>query len=206
VLKKQLSRVKKAELSPQLSSLSSQLSSLPSQLSTLNSQPSPLNSQPSTTNPQLSTLSSFSKRCRPRRAVSRILSAARRSVWLCVHLSTPPKRGSRRSEMRHTRNHRRAARFPILPCTGMGLSSLHCYLWSGELLPPLFTLTSGKPEAVIFCDTIRHARLPSRAPAFTGIPTLRCPDFPLIPKGTSERPHAEVDENNLPGPSRKRKR
>ena len=39
----------------------------------------------------------------------------------------------------------------------MGLSSLHCYLWSGELLPPLFTLTSGKPEAVIFCDTIRHA-------------------------------------------------
>ena len=150
MLKKQLSRVKKAELSPQLSSLPSQLSTLPSQLSALNYQPSTLNSQPST-------LSSFSKRCRPRRAVSRILSAARRSVWLCVHLSTPPKRGSRRSEMRHTRNHRRAARFPILPCTGMGLSSLHCYLWSGELLPPLFTLTSGKPEAVIFCDTIRHA-------------------------------------------------
>ena len=70
--------------------------------------------------------------------------------------------------MRHTRNHRRAARFPILPCTGMGLSSLHCYLWSGELLPPLFTLTSGKPEAVIFCDTIRHARLPSRAPLSQG--------------------------------------
>lgn len=194
MLKKQLSRVKKAELSPQPSALSPQLSPLNSQ------------SQLPTLNSQLSTLSSFSKRCRPRRAVSRILSAARRSVWLCVHLSTPPKRGSRRSEMRHTRNHRRAARFPILPCTGMGLSSLHCYLWSGELLPPLFTLTSGKPEAVIFCDTIRHARLPSRAPAFTGIPALRCPDFPLIPKGTSERPHAEVDENNLPGPSRKRKR
>ena len=88
----------------------------------------------------------------------------------------------------------------------MGLSSLHCYLWSGELLPPLFTLTSGKPEAVIFCDTIRHARLPSRAPAFTGIPALRCPDFPLIPEGTSERPHAEVDRGNLPCPSRKRKR
>lgn len=138
-----------------------------------------------------------SKRCRPRRAVSRILSAARRSAWLCVHLSTPPKRSSRRSEMRHTRNHRRAARFPILPCTGMGLSSLHCYLWSGELLPPLFTLTSGKPEAVIFCDTIRHARLPSRAPAFTGNPALRCPDFPLTPEGTSERPHAEVDSSTL---------
>ena len=88
----------------------------------------------------------------------------------------------------------------------MGLSSLHCYLWSGELLPPLFTLTSGKPEAVIFCDTIRHARLPSRAPAFTGIPALRCPDFPLIPKGTSERPHAEVDGSNLPCTSHKRKR
>ena len=119
--------------------------------------------------------------CRPRRAVSRILSAARRSVWLCVHLSTPPERGSRRSAMRHTRNHRRAARFPILPCTGLGLSSPHCYLWSGELLPPRFTLTSGKPKAVIFCDTIRHARLPSRAPAFTGNPALWCPDFPLIP-------------------------
>jgi hypothetical protein len=99
--------------------------------------------------------------------------------------------------MRHTRNHRRAARFPILPCTGMGLSSPHCYLWSGELLPPLFTLTSGKPEAVIFCDTIRHARLPSRAPAFTGNPALRCPDFPLIPERTSERPHAKVDPRTL---------
>ena len=199
MLKKQLSRVKKAELSPQLSSLSSQLSTLNPPLSTLSPQLPTLNSKPST-------LSSLSKRCRPRRAVSRILSAARRSVWLCVHLSTPPKRSSRRSEMRHTRNHRRAARFPILPCTGMGLSSLHCYLWSGELLPPLFTLTSSKPEAVIFCDTIRHARLPSRAPAFTGIPALRCPDFPLIPKGTSERPHAEVDGSNLPCTSHKRKR
>ncbi|MFT5622695.1 MAG: hypothetical protein ACI9FZ_000619 [Bacteroidia bacterium] len=108
--------------------------------------------------------------------------------------------------MRHTRNHRRAARFPILPCTGMGLSSLHCYLWSGELLPPLFTLTSGKPEAVIFCDTIRHARLPSRAPAFTGIPALRCPDFPLIPEGTSERPHAEVDERHSATQIQQRKR
>ena len=220
MLKKQLSRVKKAELSPQLSALKSQLSALSSQLSSLNSQLSALSPQLSTINyqlsslnyqlstlsPQLSALKSLSKRCRPRRAVSRILSAARRSVWLCVHLSTPPKRSSRRSEMRHTRNHRRAARFPILPCTGMGLSSLHCYLWSGELLPPLFTLTSDKPEAVIFCDTIRHARLPSRAPAFTGIPALRCPDFPLIPKGTSERPHAEVDGSNLPCPSRKRKR
>lgn len=147
-----------------------------------------------------------SKRCRPRRAVSRILSASRRSVWLCVHLSTPPKRSSRRSEMRHTRNHRRATRFPILPCTRMGLSSLHCYLWSGELLPPLFTLTSGKPEAVIFCDTIRHARLPSRAPAFTGIPALRCPDFPLIPEGTSERPHAEVDASYSAEPNRNSKR
>ena len=154
----------------------------------------------------LSALKSPSKRCRPRRAVSRILSASRRSVWLCVHLSTPPKRSSRRSEMRHTRNHRRAARFPILPCTGMGLSSLHCYLWSGELLPPLFTLTSGKPEAVIFCDTIRHARLPSRAPAFTGIPALWCPDFPLIPEGTSERPHAEVDPRHCAEPKRNSKR
>ena len=126
-------------------------------------------------------LSSLSKRCRPRRAISRILSASRRSVWLCVHLSTPPKRSSRRSEMRHTRDHRRAARSPILPCTGMGLSSLHRYLWSGELLPPLFTLTSGKPEAVIFCDTIRHGRFPCRAPVFTGNPALWCPDFPLTP-------------------------
>ena len=116
----------------------------------------------------------------------------------CAFIYLPRRRRSaRRSEMRHTRNHRRAARFPILPCTGMGLSSLHCYLWSGELLPPLFTLTSGKPEAVIFCDTIRHARLPSRAPAFTGNPALRCPDFPLIPEGTSERPHAEVDSSTL---------
>ena len=88
----------------------------------------------------------------------------------------------------------------------MGLSSLHCYLWSGELLPPLFTLTSGKPEAVIFCDTIRHARLPSRAPAFTGIPALRCPDFPLIPKGTSERPHAEVDISHSAEPKHNSKR
>jgi hypothetical protein len=88
----------------------------------------------------------------------------------------------------------------------MGLSSLHCYLWSGELLPPLFTLTSGKPEAVIFCDTIRHARLPSRAPAFTGIPALRCPDFPLTPEGTSERPHAEVDARHSAIEIQQRKR
>jgi len=75
----------------------------------------------------------------------------------------------------------------------MGLSSLHRYLWSGELLPPLFTLTSGKPEAVVFCDTVRRDRFPCRAPAFTRNPALRCPDFPLIRFRTSERPHAEVN-------------
>ena len=63
MLKKQLSRVKKAELSPQLSALKSQLSALSSQLSSLNSQLSALSpqlsalsSQPSTLNYQLSTL------------------------------------------------------------------------------------------------------------------------------------------------------
>ncbi len=85
--------------------------------------------------------------------------------------------------MQHTRNHKRAARFPILPCTGMGLSSLHCYHWSGELLPPLFTLTPRKREAVIFCDTVRHDGFPRRAPVFTRNPALRCPDFPLAHKG-----------------------
>ena len=181
-----LPRSRQKEL-PQPSHRRSQASALPPQVSSLS--PLSLNRQASALKLPISpisalsslSLSSLSKRCRPRCAISRILSASRRSVWLCVHLSTPPKRSSRRSEMRHTRDHRRAARSPILPCTGMGLSSLHRYLWSGELLPPLFTLTSGKPEAVIFCDTIRHGRFPCRAPVFTGNPALWCPDFPLTP-------------------------
>ena len=77
----------------------------------------------------------------------------------------------------------RAARSPILPCTELGLSCLLCYLRSGELLPPHFTLTHAEPRLrirrYIFCDTIRHAGLPRSAPAFTGNPALRCPDFPL---------------------------
>ena len=35
------------------------------------------------------------------------------------------------------------------------------------------------PGRFVFCDTVRRTRLPRRAPAFTGNPALRCPDFPL---------------------------
>jgi hypothetical protein len=36
----------------------------------------------------------------------------------------------------------------------MGLSCLHCYLWSGELLPPLFTLTLRQAQGGIFSVTL----------------------------------------------------
>ena len=104
----------------------------------------------------------------------------------------------------------RAARSPILPCTGLGLSCLLCYLRSGELLPPLFTLTlrnlKDRSGRFIFCDTIRHDRLPDRAPAFTGNPALRCPDFPLnfstkrTPTPRNRHPQAESPKR--PGQAR----
>ena len=114
-----------------------------------------------------------------------------------AHSSIPPQRDPRRSGVRHTRNRGRATRSPILPCTGLGLSCLHCYLRSGGLLPPLFTLTPGEPGAVCF---LRH--FPSRPvsrtrPRFHG---ESCPGVsglssrvPAHDGKTSERRHSGND-------------
>lgn len=88
----------------------------------------------------------------------------------------------------------RAARSPILSCTGLGLSCLLRRRRSGELLPRLFTLTDAFPRRrSVFCDTVRQRALRHAAPVFTGNPALRCPDFP--PAGTcvpaSECAHLE---------------
>jgi hypothetical protein len=61
---------------------------------------------------------------------------------------------------------------------------------------PFSPLPQASPRRYIFCDTSRRGGLPHRSPAFTGSPALRCPDFPLIPERTSERPHPEVDERH----------
>ena len=67
-------------------------------------------------------------------------------------------------------------------------------------------LPQASPRRFIFCDTSRRAGLPQHSPAFTGNPALRCPDFPLIPERTSERPHPEVDTAETAKHPNKRKR
>ncbi len=101
----------------------------------------------------IGTSSSGHQRCRFRSAVSRILSPAPRGGSAFIYLS---RRGgiSAEAECGIPGIIGRAARSPILPCTGMGLSCLLCYLRSGELLPPLFTLTLRQAQGGIFSVTL----------------------------------------------------
>ena len=61
----------------------------------------------------------------------------------------------------------RAARFPILPCTGLGFSCLRRYLRSGELLPHLFTLTSRQARGGFFSVTLSVTTSCLAAPPFS---------------------------------------
>ena len=115
-----------------------------------------------------------------RSAVSRILSITCRSRQLCAHLSTAPKRSFRRSEMRHTRDHWTGRPIPYFALHRNGFilpSSLPLKRWA--LTPPFHPYPSTSSRRFIFCDTGRQVELPRPAPVFTGIPALRCPDFPL---------------------------
>lgn len=73
--------------------------------------------------------------------------------------------------------------FSCLSCIARGLPCLLGYPWSGELLPPRFTLTRrdcSRRRRFDFCGTFRPQSLVSfTSPAFTGHAALRCPDFPL---------------------------
>ena len=90
-----------------------------------------------------------------RSAISRILSIPCRSRRLCAHLSTSPESEvSAGAECGIPGIIGRVARSPILPCTGMGLSCLHCCLWSGRLLPYLFTLTLQLVQGGLFSVTL----------------------------------------------------
>ena len=93
----------------------------------------------------------------------------------------------------------RAARFPILPCTGLGFSCLHCYRRSGELLPHLFTLTPRQARGGLFSVTLSVA---------TGCPATPSFSRGILPDGvrtflssirTSEHPHAEADAQHPAG-------
>src|SRR5216117_1947235 len=56
----------------------------------------------------------------------------------------------------------------VLSCTAWGFSCLANYFASGELLPPLFTLTCAllpKNRRCLFCDTFRHRAFANAAPA-----------------------------------------
>ena len=92
---------------------------------------------------------------------------------------------------------RRAARSPILPCTRLGLSCLHCYRWSGELLPPLFTLTPRQARGGLFSVTLSVTQ---------GFPCAPLLSQGVLPYGvrtflsflqTSERPHSGIDPDML---------
>lgn len=88
----------------------------------------------------------------------------------------------------------RAARSPILPCTGLGLSCLPRRLGSGELLPRLFTLTDAFPRRrSVFCDTVRQRALRAPPPLSRGI--LPCGVRTFLSRGTcvpaSECAHLE---------------
>ena len=64
----------------------------------------------------------------------------------------------------------RAARSPILPCAGLGLSCRSHYCLRGGLLPRLFTLTSRR-RRFCFCDTFRPYGMSPVQPALSrGIP------------------------------------
>ena len=103
----------------------------------------------------------------------------------------------------------RAARSPILPCTGLGLSCLLRYLRSGELLPPHFTLTSGKPKLAqggIFSATLSvTSSCPNAPPLSQGILPYGVRTFLSILR-PSERPHSEIDSDKLTHPFFGRKR
>lgn len=79
----------------------------------------------------------------------------------------------------------------------MGLSCLHCYRWSGELLPPLFTLTPRQARGGLFSVTLSvTVGCPNVPPFSRGILPYGVRTF-LSSQRTSERPHSEADEDHL---------
>lgn len=64
----------------------------------------------------------------------------------------------------------------VYPASLVTLGAVSSYL---PISPLPRACLATRPGRFVFCDTVRHARLPRRAPAFTGNPALRCPDFPL---------------------------
>ena len=103
-----------------------------------------------------------------------------------IHLSIWSRIKSPHCGVRRTRNHRRAARFPISSCIGLGLPCPFDCSFGGGLLPHLFTLTS-QVRLFIFCGTGREPVLKQAPPAFEGNPALWCPDFPLHPRKAGQR-------------------
>ena len=116
--------------------------------------------------------------CKPDFVRSAPKRRAVRSFIYAAEAAPPPRRGATYPESLNGPPDPLFCLAPdwVYPASFVTSGAVSSYL---PISPLPRTCLATRPGRFVFCDTVRHAKLPRRAPAFTGNPALRCPDFPL---------------------------